>query len=173
MLYNRKTLCLLAGIALEHFKEASRIDPATGADNLPIVDRDAERSASHARYDERDVLAVACATQLAAGGGLVHKGMPFFAASKIIASVVGTLPDAVRMKREGNGLQFVGYVSLTQGGFNVADTMGKIALKIATDYPDEVVNVFLTSPASIASAIEARAVANGVEWKTERLWQEA
>jgi len=171
MLYNRKTLCLLAGIQLEHFKEAARIDPETGVDNLPITIRDDGRLSSHARYDERDVLAVACAAQLAAGGGLVHKGMPFFAASKIVGSVIGLLPDAVRLKREGQGLQFVGYVSLTAGGFNVADTMGKIALKIATDYPDEVVNVFLTSPASIAVAIEARAAAEGIEWKTERLWQ--
>ena len=171
MLYNRKTLCLLAGIQLEHFKEAARVDPATGVDNLPITLRDDGRPSSHARYDELDVLAVACAAQLAAGGGVVHRAMPFFVASKIVGSVLGLLPDAVRLKREGRELQFIGYVSLTAGGFNVADTMGKIALKIATDYPDEVVNVFLTSPASVAVAIEARAAAEGIDWKTERLWQ--
>lgn len=171
MRYNRKTLCLLAGIQIEHFKEAARVDPETGDDNLPIVARDEGRGGSHAKYSELDVFAVAAAVQLAAGGGFVSKGMSFASAAKIVAATIGTLPDAVRLSRAGKGAHFIGYVSLSDGGgFNVSDTLGKIALKVAADYNGDAMNIYLASLATVAMAIEGRAEEAGVEWATERLW---
>jgi hypothetical protein len=176
-MYNRKTLCLLAGIKLEAFKEAARIDPETGLDNLPITvqplpDLLADASNSiYAKYTSLDVLAVACAQQLAAGGGYVNKALSFASAAKIVSNSVGQLGEAVRKKRHGEGLIFVGYVTLKQGGFNVCNTMGQIGIKITSDYADDVVNLFLTAPATVVAEIEARAAEAGIDWKTERLWR--
>lgn len=181
-LFNRKQLCLLAGWELEAFKQVQRLETKGELGVLPImaesqeVDAASDKGAkSYFRYTPLDILALACASQISSGGGLVSKGMTLGDGSKVIGGHLGYLAEVVRFGRENAKNVFVGYATLTYGtctgGYHLIGTIEQIAKSVADQSADAIVsNIYLTSLPSAISAIEERAALHGIDWKTADLW---
>lgn len=172
MKYNRKQLCLLAGMDLDAFKQAQRVDPKTGLDGLLFLSHDGHGDdhgdsgrKTYARYTADDVLLLACAVQLAAGGGSISKAMSFANASKIISNHVATAREAVVKTWETRTQHFVGYAAMPdRGGANVFGTLSKIEKDLELTDEHDFEKLYLIAPAVVARAIEKRAAEHSIEW---------
>ncbi|NML75270.1 hypothetical protein HHL25_14155 [Rhizobium sp. S-51] len=171
-MYNRKQLCLLAGMDLDAFKQAQRVDPKTGLDDLPFLSHDgygddqgdAGRK-TYARYTANDVLLVACAVQLAAGGGYVSKAMSFANASKIMSNQRADARAAVVRTWETRKLHFVGYAAMHDlGGANVCGTLSQIEDRLQLTDEHDFEKLYLIAPAVVVRSIEKRANEHSIEW---------
>lgn len=172
MKYNRKQLCLLAGMDLDAFKQAQRVDPKTGLDGLLFLSHDGHGDdhgdsgrKTYARYTANDALLLACAVQLAAGGGYVSKAMSFANASKIMSNQVSTAREAVVATWETRKQHFIGYAAMHDlGGANVFGTLSEIEDRLQLSDKHDFEKLYLVAPAVVARAIEARAAAHSIEW---------
>lgn len=174
-MYNRKQLCLLAGLDIEAFKHAAKNDDLPILSTDGSLDRSGDRgSATYSKYSAKDVLAVACAAQLAAGGGYLEKAMPFASASKVVSNQIGMLGNAVRLARLENTFWFLGYAPMNgeygTAGINVGGTLKDIAEKVLLQSDSDFSGLYLFAPSNVAAAIERRAKANGIDWNAEHLW---
>jgi len=180
-MFNRKQICILAGMELDAFKQAQRPDPKTGLDDLLFMSPDGVDDAygddgrkRYARYTADDVLMLACAVQLAAGGGYISRAMSFANASKIMSNQVAMTSEVVRRTRETKRLHFVGYATMADGGgANVSGTLSEIEERLQLTDEHEYVNFYLIAPAVVLRAIEERAAANQIEWDSAAIWKTA
>jgi hypothetical protein len=178
-MYNRKQLCLLAGMGLEAFKQAQRPNPETGADDLPGLSYDGggddhgdDGRQRYARYTAHDVLLLACAVQLAAGGGGITRAMSFANASKIICNNVRDSLMSVRKTRETGKAHFIGYaVSSDAGGANVSGTLSQIDEWLHEKPGRSSSGLYLVSPSVVLGSIEMRAADHGILWDSSVLFQ--
>ncbi|CDN94806.1 hypothetical protein BN949_03977 [Agrobacterium tumefaciens] len=178
-MYNRKTLCILADMNIEAFKNAAKVDRDTGLDDLPIIANDGfeddlndvHNRKSYSRYTPKDVLAVAAAVQLSSGGGYMKRGLPFPVASHVILNNRGFLAEAVRRYCETGAVELVGYAALRIGGQNVFGTLDEIASKFSGNAAAAITNLHLLAPICVFEAISERAKLNGIDWSAEALWQ--
>lgn len=182
-MYNRKQLCLLAGVALEAFKEAQRVNPETGVDDLPFLSHDGHGDAAgdsgsrrYARYTPLDVLMVACAAQLSSGGGYIGRSMSFATACKVITNNAFNIEAAVQLHQKGNKLRFIGYATLHgawgTGGENVFGTLGQIEARLHRAEPIEFGNLYLVAPVTVLRQVFERAKQHNIEWDSTRFYDQ-
>lgn len=170
-MYTRKTLCLLAGLDLEAFKHAAKNDDLPILPEDDVVDRAADRgNVGYARYTPKDVLAVACAVQLANGGGYLSRAMPFAEASKVIrnAGAFMLLETVQRAKSEHRAI-FLGYAAMNgedgTAGMNVSGTWSEIGEKaLIKEEASEITSLYLVAPLQIERMIAKRAEENDIGW---------
>lgn len=170
-MFNRKQVCLLAGMELETFKHAAKNDilPILPDPNMFIDRPSDERGSTYSKYTAADVIAVACAVQLARGGGYLDSAMSLRAASKIISNARGLLEEAVRRSRVASEVVYVGYATMNStsstAGMNLYGTWSEIGVKLDGPSADnEVTNVYLVIPAHVDRMIAVRAAENQIEW---------
>lgn len=174
-MYNRKQLCQLAGIALEAFKQAQRINPATGHDDLVFLSHDGHAddsgdlgSRKYARYSALDVLLVACAAQLSVGGGYISRAMSFATACSVISNNAGRIAEAVYLSQTTKKLHFVGYATMYgswgTGGENVFGTLSQIDDRLHRAEQGDFESLFLIAPQTVLNAIFERAKQHNIEW---------
>ncbi len=170
-MFNRKQLCILAGMDLEAFKNAAKNNNLPFLPEPDIFNSDSNREKeTYSRYSVADVLAAACTNELAVGGGLLSKGLTFAIASKLVTSVTaGNLMEAIRRSKQYDEVIYAGYLIMKsnsdEAGTLLFGTWDEIGNKLLiTNIGNEQTQIHIFVPAHIEKLIADRALANGIKW---------